>query len=370
MMSTEDIAGNIAETVVEDISLDTRRAKLFVTNAFDRISQSATDERKKQKVRVNLSDNGPQESWKFSIYNSDGKTVYSVASKEDDAFPEVFEWDGYNSDGKPVQGEFYAGINIVFQKGDEISGEGVKFTVWNTPPEVSVKTKPQFFSPDNDGVDDDLIMDLSVKTKLPIKEWTLSIKDPQNGNLFYQQSGSSSVPPGLVWDGKGINGELVESATDYPFELVVVDDMGMVGRYEDIVPVDILVLRYGDVLKIRIPGIIFADRRSDFAGLDKLTLERNNFVLQRIATSLNKFDGYKITIEGHANQVERTESEADFNLQLSSERAQSIKNMLSKMGVSAERISTVGKGDKEPVVSFEDKPNWWKNRRVEFILQK
>jgi outer membrane protein OmpA-like peptidoglycan-associated protein len=93
-------------------------------------------------------------------------------------------------------------------------------------------------------------------------------------------------------------------------------------------------------------------------------------VLQRVATSLNKFDGYKITIEGHANQVERTESEAEFNLQLSSERAQSIKNMLSKMGVSAERISTVGKGDKEPVVPFEDKPNWWKNRRVEFILQK
>lgn len=370
LMTTEDIAGNIAEAVVEDITLDTRRPKLFVTNAYERISASATDERNKQRIHINLSDSSPRESWNFSVYNSAGKPVYSVDSEKYGDLPEVFEWDGHDSAGELVQGEFYAGINIAFQKGDEISGEGVNFTVWNTPPDVSVKTKPRFFSPDNDGVEDDLFIDFAVKTKLPVKEWTFSIKDPQNGNLFYRQTGASTVPAGLVWDGKGLNGELVESATDYPFEFVVTDDMGMVGRYEGIVAVDILVLRHGDVLKIRVPGIIFADRRADFVGLDKLTLERNNFVLRRIAASLNKFDGYKITIEGHANKVDRTAEEAEFNLTLSSERAASIKNMLSKMGVSAERISTVGKGDTEPIVSFEDKPNWWKNRRVEFILQK
>ena len=33
-------------------------------------------------------------------------------------------------------------------------------------------------------------------------------------------------------------------------------------------------------------------------------------------------------------------------------------------------LSTVGMGGRKPVVSRADKPNWWKNRRVEFILDK
>ena len=55
---------------------------------------------------------------------------------------------------------------------------------------------------------------------------------------------------------------------------------------------------------------------------------------------------------------------------LSAERADAIKNYLIKKGVSASVLATVGMGGKQPVVDPKDKDNNWKNRRVEFILQK
>ena len=47
-----------------------------------------------------------------------------------------------------------------------------------------------------------------------------------------------------------------------------------------------------------------------------------------------------------------------------------IKTYLTKKGVSASALTTDGKGGTQPVANPKDKDNNWKNRRVEFILQK
>ena len=44
--------------------------------------------------------------------------------------------------------------------------------------------------------------------------------------------------------------------------------------------------------------------------------------------------------------------------------------ILSDYGVNSSRLSTVGRGGTQPVVPRSDRNNWWKNRRVEFILIK
>ena len=41
-----------------------------------------------------------------------------------------------------------------------------------------------------------------------------------------------------------------------------------------------------------------------------------------------------------------------------------------KNGVDSARLTAVGRGGSQPVVARSDKDNWWKNRRVEFILNK
>ena len=55
---------------------------------------------------------------------------------------------------------------------------------------------------------------------------------------------------------------------------------------------------------------------------------------------------------------------------LSEARADTVKQMLVEYGVDESRLSTVGMGGRQPVVPREDRDNWWKNRRVEFILNK
>ncbi|MDE5798462.1 MAG: OmpA family protein, partial [Treponemataceae bacterium] len=55
---------------------------------------------------------------------------------------------------------------------------------------------------------------------------------------------------------------------------------------------------------------------------------------------------------------------------LSKERSEYVKGYLVKRKVKADRLETDGKGGTEPVADPKDDANKWKNRRVEFILNK
>jgi len=69
--------------------------------------------------------------------------------------------------------------------------------------------------------------------------------------------------------------------------------------------------------------------------------------------------------------VARTTQEEKNELQpLSDARAKTVVNMLIEFGVARGRLSSIGMGGTQPIVKYEDRDNWWKNRRVEFILIK
>ena len=234
-------------------------------------------------------------------------------------------------------------------------------------------------------MDDDLFISLGAVSAVPFKSWSFQVYDPENGKVFWSRSGTGSVTERLVWDGRGNNGELVQSATDYPFIFSVADELGMASEVAGIISVDVLVIRIGDVLKMQVPSIIFRSDNADFKGkdedpvkgLDQGVIDNNLRVLRRIAEVLNKFKDYTVRIEGHANNISGTEAEetstANGNIPLvplSEARAETVRKMLVEFGVSASRLSTVGVGGRQPVVPREDRDNWWKNRRVEFILNK
>ena len=252
-------------------------------------------------------------------------------------------------------------------------------------PILSVHTSPRYFSPDNDGVDDKLTIDLGVTSEIPVASWSFNVYDPENNNLIWSRSGVGDVPKKLEWNGRSNTGELVQSATDYPFSFSAKDENGMSSEARGELSVDVLVIHEGNVLKIQVPSIIFRSDSADFVGLDedpqkgldKATIDNNIKVIQRIAQILNKFPDYSVRIEGHANNITGTEAEesasANGNIPLvplSEARAKLVRDMLVGFGVRSDRLSTVGMGGRKPVVSRADKPNWWKNRRVEFILDK
>ena len=101
--------------------------------------------------------------------------------------------------------------------------------------------------------------------------------------------------------------------------------------------------------------------------------------MNRIADILKKFKDYKVTIVGHANKITDNPDEETLDnpyewgrasMPLSKERADAIKAYLEKRGVSSSALTSDGMGGTMPVVDPKDKDNNWKNRRVEFILEK
>jgi len=252
-----------------------------------------------------------------------------------------------------------------------------------SPPVLSVRLLPQPFSPDGDGVDDVLTASINVTSNSDIRGWNIEIREPAPGNqLFSEWSGEGMPPATFTWDGLSMSNEVVQSATDYQFKLNVTNVHNNTATYQGIVQVDVLVRREaGGVLRVIVPSIVFASNAGNLTGLNADTMAANDRILRRIAEVLNRYPTYQIKVEGHANPTTPpgTQARADEEngtrtvkglRPLSEERAVAVIDYLVRLGVSRPRLSPLGMGGTRPVAEFSDRENWWKNRRVEFILVK
>ncbi|MCR5724918.1 MAG: pallilysin-related adhesin [Treponema sp.] len=278
-----------------------------------------------------------------------------------------------------------AGVNSVAVS-DPVSAGG---------PSLSVLITPQYFSPDGDGEYDEMFVQLKVDSAAPVKYWSFIVRDSDNRREFWSVRGQSDVKSRLVWNGRSSRGELVQSATDYPYIFSVTDANGVTNEVKGMVQVDILVIKEGSKLKMQVPSIIFRSDAADFkstaevraefkasgieltpameetvTGLDTATIENNVRVLSRIADILKKFPDYNVSIEGNANNLSGTADEEREVQQLSEGRARFVRSWLIRQGIAAARLTAVGNGSKNPLIAADDLADRWKNRRVEFILQK
>jgi flagellar motor protein MotB len=216
------------------------------------------------------------------------------------------------------------------------------------------------------------------------------------------------VPETITWNGRNYDGEMVESATLYPFSLSVaniyhgsmIDEDGFIipedktdevagqkvnglTTYQGILAIDVLVQREEKgLLRIIVPSIIFAPNTGELTkGLSPDIAANNDRILKRIAEVLNYFGTYRVKVEGHANPTfapntrQRANEEAGtsriLGLQpLSEERAKAVVEYMVNLGVDRSRLTPIGMGGTRIRVEFADRDNWWKNRRVEFILDK
>jgi outer membrane protein OmpA-like peptidoglycan-associated protein/flagellar hook assembly protein FlgD len=388
-LSSADEAGNSTRIPLDTITVDARVPRAFFTASHTAIAPRDGPAGVAMRFSVNLTPRdgaGLIESWSLELKDDTGtvRRHFPASGAETAAPPETIPWNGYDDTGALREGRFTPQLSVIYTKGDVVSLAAPPIMVDVTGPSLSFTSEPEFFSPDNDGVDDELLMYLGVQDASPIANWTLEIKeqDLMSGELrpFYRIEGRGSPAERTIWDGRSSKGEMVQSATDYPFTLRAADALGNVSTMDGAIGVDILVIRDGDNLKIQVPSIIFRANQADFSGKDvdpqygltQAQIDNNNRVLRRIAQSLNKFREYRVTVEGHANPTSRNipAREAREDLDLSERRAKAVVDALAGFGVSRGRLSFVGRGSAKPVITFDDHDNWWKNRRVEFILIK
>ncbi|MBN1241399.1 MAG: OmpA family protein [Spirochaetales bacterium] len=383
VVGSTDAAGNKTERTVEGIRVDRRVTQVFLTASRMGISPNGdgvADELRFVPI-VRLADG--IESWSVSLLD-ETDTARKTWKGTGATVPKEIAWDGKLDDGSTREGLMNAVFTVVYAKGDKPEARVGPIAVDAEGPRLRVTASPAMFSPDNDGVDDELVFGIEARDLSAVKSWKLdileeNIDDATKRRVFAGFGGEGSPKERLVWDGRSSKGELVEAATDYPYVITVTDEWGNTARHEGRVAVDVLVIREGDRLKIKVPSIVFQSNGAGFTGLAADTVDRNTQVLKRIAIILNRFRDYEIRIEGHANSIAKMtgagaaaieREERDTLIPLSTARADSVRRLLVEYGVDPKRLSVAGVGSSAPVVDFRDAENRWKNRRVEFILIK
>jgi len=86
--------------------------------------------------------------------------------------------------------------------------------------------------------------------------------------------------------------------------------------------------------------------------------------LREFSESMEDFEDTNILIVGHTD----ARGSESYNQDLSERRAQSATDYLTRQGITSNRITSVGKGESEPVASNETADGRQQNRRVEVAI--
>jgi len=315
--------------------------------------------------------------WSLDIERDD-RTVRMRFPGDPSALPDSFSWNGLLQDGSVApDGMYSARLNLDYGRAyARASASSQVFTLVATAPTGTIAIDPQLFSPDGSGGSADTIaISLDASSRFAkINDWSVEIQDP-GGNSFASFHGL--WPAGQIkWDGRNAKGELVESAEDYPVTARVRDEFGNTLELKSAVNVDILIVKMGDGYRIRIASIVFKPFTADFLDVAPDIAERNVSTLNLLAEKLKKFPGYQIRMVGHAVMVNwdnpalgKVEQEKEL-IPLSKARAEAIMQALAQRGIDPARMVTDGVGSSDQIVSDSDFADRWKNRRVEFFLQR
>jgi outer membrane protein OmpA-like peptidoglycan-associated protein len=108
--------------------------------------------------------------------------------------------------------------------------------------------------------------------------------------------------------------------------------------------------------KIITTGIKFDSGKSSLRGESMGTINK-------IYQIMIDYPELKFSVEGHTDNV----GADDFNLNLSKQRAETVKNKLIAMGIASERLQSTGYGESKPLYDNSDDVGRANNRRVEFV---
>ena len=372
-LTATDEAENDAPSISVEFRLDTRPAGVQVLASSNQFSPNGDGEG--DSLDLQLTTTLPQGigSWRLSIVDSLG-VDRGIIGEGESSLREELRWDGSVAGLRLPDGQYTAELRVIYEKGNVSVGRSRLLRIDTVAPVVEVAVAPALFSPDQDGVNDVLEISIAADDESPVEFWSASIYDPAGG-LMKRWDGSVLPNAPLTWDGLSTRGELVRSAENYRLVVTATDAASNAGAAETVVPVDILVIRDGDELRIQISSIYFVPYSADFLNVEPAKAARNLETVDRLSQFLHDNPIYTIRIEGHAVSLlwydaERAKTEhQEILIPLSLSRANAIRHALANRGVDPERVATVGYGGAYPVVPHGDIEERWQNRRVEIVVQ-
>jgi flagellar hook assembly protein FlgD len=326
--------------------------------------------------KIEVGDKASVSSWSVDMIDADA-TVQKTFMGKGATVPDSLTWDGKKDGGQfAPEGTYTAQLKVVYGLTyAPATSMSPPFILDLTPPSVTIGLSTDLFSPDGEAASDTVTISLDATSPTAkMSGWSMTILDPAE-NPFTSFKGDWSSRS-VSWDGKGQNGDLVESASDYTIVARVRDEFGNSSETKKVLPTDILVIKTAEGYRIRVSSIVFKSYTADYKDVPPDRAARNLATINLLAKKLALFPDYKIRLEGHAVMInwdnkEKGEAEQKAILiPLSRERARAIKAALVERGIVETRMVSDGVGADDPVVPNSDYANRWKDRRVDFYLAK
>ncbi|MGC8764438.1 MAG: gliding motility-associated C-terminal domain-containing protein [Brevinematia bacterium] len=292
------------------------------------------------------------------------------------------EWDGSDDKNKGLpEGVYSVTVSFNYKSGNLISSTISNIILDSNPPEAKVTVSPEVFTPDGDGEDDVMFINLDLNDFTDVKEWVLKIhkkvEKKEDISIFKTFKGAGKGKTLIQWDGVSDDKEdVVEAVQDYVMELVCVDEVGNVSSNITEFTTGVLVERTPDGLRIRVSSILFAFDKATFVGDYKKPLDKIIYILRKIMSDPAKYGlskNFKIEVSGHTDDVGTEE----YNQKLSEKRAKTVYDYLVKNDIDPSILTSVGYGESRPYKIIKpgmpkEKVNEYRsrNRRVEFFIKK
>lgn len=106
-----------------------------------------------------------------------------------------------------------------------------------------------------------------------------------------------------------------------------------------------------------VKDVYFGFDRYDLTDESRMTLKAN-------ADWLKSNPAARVQIEGHCDE----RGDANYNLALGAKRAQTARDYLITLGISADRLSTISYGEEIPACTEHTEDCWAQNRRARFVV--
>lgn len=127
---------------------------------------------------------------------------------------------------------------------------------------------------------------------------------------------------------------------------------------QELMSTGVQVVETADSIRLIMPGNITF--KTDSADINSSFYP----VLNSVAKVLNKYSNSTILVSGHTDST----GNAEYNLNLSRERAQSVASYLQGQGIKSTRFEVLGMGSSNPIASNANADGRAQNRRVELKI--
>ncbi len=201
----KDAYSQITEIDVDDFIVDTKKPHVSIKEP-EELEFSPNNDGKSDVLVILQADGSIEKEWTAKFINSDGDTVKTFTWT--DASPDDVIWDGTNQDGMILpDGEYSYEIQTTDLAGntsDKLEITGI--IVDGMAPSLRIETEAAAFSPNGDGVKDELVLTPVYELAEEIIDWSWSLSD--NSGLIMQEGGKAAdgLPETIVLDGLNESG--------------------------------------------------------------------------------------------------------------------------------------------------------------------